>query len=218
MITNIRDFTELISGINLFKDLQKHGQCLRAHNLGILYSVYRDPQPRTIRVASLAGGPGLELYALREFFSRYYPHIKVECISLDLGEGWRPYAEELGIEFVAWDVDDGKGLKEKLGGDIDFAIVSYALYMYMSKSKTLKWLSKAILDNTIPMLFVNSRMKDLSKHISQMKSYGIVKTDLIDLPGNKKDDRQFVYHRPDLRIKKPVEKFVTMYPNVPYEK
>ena len=188
----------------------------RAHNLGILYSIYRDPQPRTVRVATLAGGPGLELYALREFFSRYYPHIKVECISLDLGELWKPYAEELGVEFDVWNVDDGNELKEKLNGNIDFAIVSYALHMYLSKPLHINWLSKAILNNTIPMLFVNSRMKNLSKHISEMEAKGVSEKDLIGGKG-KRDNRQIVYHRPDIRIKAPVEKFVTMYPNVPYE-
>jgi len=189
----------------------------RAHNLGILSSIYRDPRPRTIRVASLAGGPGFELYALREFFSRYYPHLKVEGISLDLAESWRPYAEELGLEFDEWNVDDGKGLLKKLNGPIDFAIVSYALYMYLSKPLHIKWLSEAIKNNTIPMLFVNSRMKNLKKHILEMGDKGIAETDLISLPGNQRDNRQIVYHMPDLRIKVPSKKLVTMYPNVPYE-
>jgi len=191
----------------------------RAHNLGILYSVYKDPQPRTIRVASLAGGPGFELYALREFFSRYYPHLKVECISLDLAGSWRPYAEELGLEFDDWNLDDGKGLTKKLNGKIDFAIISYALHMYLSKPMHIKWVSKAILNGTIPMLFVNSRMDNLTPHISGMKDEGVSETDLIVDDSKKgRDNRQIVYHKPDLRIQAPTEKFTTMFPNVPYEK
>jgi hypothetical protein len=190
----------------------------RAHNLGILSNIYKNPKPRTIRVASLAGGPGFELYALREFFSRYYPHLKVECISLDLAESWRPYAEELGLEFDKWDVDDGKGLPKKLKGKIDFAIVSYALHMYMSKPIHFKWLSKAILNDTIPMLFVNSRMKSLKDHIVGMKEKGIDETDLLER--NKKgqrDNRQIVYHKLDFKIKIPTNKLPVMFPNVPYE-
>ena len=194
----------------------------RAHNLGILASIYKNPQPKTIRVASLAGGPGFELYALREFFGKYYPHIKVECISLDLAGSWRPYAEELGLEFAEWNVDDGKGLPEKLGGKIDFAIVSYALYMYMSTPLHIKWVSKAIKNGTIPFLLVNERMENLRKHISEMVTEGISETNLITPVisiggGGKRDDRQIVYYKPDLRIKIPSGKITTMFPNVPHE-
>jgi hypothetical protein len=190
----------------------------RAHNLGILASIYRNPKPRTIRVASLAGGPGFELYALKEFFNRYYPHLKVECISLDLAESWRPYAEELGLEFDFWNVDDGKGLPKKLKGKIDFAIVSYALHMYMSKPIHINWLSKAILNNTIPILFVNSCIPNLKHHITEMKNKGISETDLI-LPNQKgkKDNRQIVYYNSTLKIKIPRGILTTMFPNVPYE-
>ena len=45
-----------------------------------------DVQP--IRVASVGGGPGYELFATREFFARYAASVPVQMCSLDLEQSW----------------------------------------------------------------------------------------------------------------------------------
>ena len=67
-----------------------------------------------LRVASLGGGPGFELLAVRAFLERECPETALDLISLDLEESWRPCAEELGVRFSVWDVNDGEGLLAKV--------------------------------------------------------------------------------------------------------
>nr|QBK85638.1 MAG: hypothetical protein LCMAC101_02330 [Marseillevirus LCMAC101] len=195
----------------------------RANNLGLLRKITDDRTPRTIRVCTMAGGPGFELYAVQRFFHKYYPYIKVVGASLDLEESWRPYAELLGFRFKPWNTSDGRHFIQKCGGKIDLAIVSYSLHMYMSGDEHIKWLSDAIWSGDIPLLFVNSRMKNLQDHKNRMSNSSIANTLLIDQTIRRggremvmRDDRQMVYHSPKLKIKPPSSKIKTMFPNVPY--
>ena len=41
-----------------------------------------------IRMASVGGGPGYELFAAREFFARYAGSVPVQLCSLDLEQSW----------------------------------------------------------------------------------------------------------------------------------
>ncbi len=186
-----------------------------ANNLGLLRKITDNHTSRTIRVCSMAGGPGFELYAIQRFFHKYYPYIKVEGASLDLEESWRPYAELLGFRFKLWNTSDGKNFIQKCGGKIDLAIVSYSLHMYMSGDEHIKWLSELIRSGEIPLLFVNSRMKNLSKHKSRMIDKGVVATLLLD-QSRRRDDRQMVYHSPKLKVKPPSKSIKVMFPNVPF--
>lgn len=102
----------------------------RAHALGALGAA-ADAHTRgggACRVASLGGGPGFELLALRVFFEHHFPSVRVQAVSLDLATEWRPYCAALGVGYAEWDVRDGAGLLERAGGPIDFAIVSYVLH------------------------------------------------------------------------------------------
>ncbi len=186
-----------------------------ANNLGLLRNITDDHTPRTIRVCSMAGGPGFELYAIQRFFHRYYPYIKVTGASLDLEESWEPYVKLLEFRFRPWNTSDGKNFISKCGGKIDLAIVSYSLHMYMSGDEHIKWLSDQIRSGEIPLLFVNSRMKNLQKHKDRMAARGVVTTPLLN-QSKRRDDRQMVYHLPKLRLKPPSLKIEVMFPNVPF--
>lgn len=188
----------------------------RANNLGLLRRITDDPNKRTIRVCSMAGGPGFELYAIKRFFHKYYPHIKVIGASLDLEGSWRPYADIMGFTFQHWNTIDGKNFIRKCGGKIDIAIVSYSLYMYMSENEHINWLSQQILSGEIPILLVNSRKKNLQNHKDRMAIKGVVSTPLLKQTKGR-DDRQMVYHSPQLKIRAPTLKIETMFPNVPFE-
>ena len=185
------------------------------NNLGLLRKITDNHTPRTIRVCSMAGGPGFELYAIQRFFHKYYPYIEVEGSSLDLEESWRPYAELLGFRFQSWNTIDGKNFIRKCGGKIDLAIVSYSLHMYMSGDEHIKWLSNQIRTGEIPLLLVNSRMKNLQKHKDRMAARGVVPTLLLD-QSKRRDDRQIVYHLPTIKTSIPNSKIDIMFPNVPF--
>jgi hypothetical protein len=188
----------------------------RANNLGLLRRITDDPKERTIRVCSMAGGPGFELYAIKRFFHKYYPHIKVIGASLDLEESWRPYAEIMGFTFQPWNTIDGKNFIRKCGGKIDIAIVSYSLYMYMSKDEHINWLSQQIRSGEIPILLVNSRKKNLQNHKDRMARKGVIHTSLLD-QSRGRDDRQIAYHSVNLKRFPQSSKIEVMFPNVPFE-
>ena len=187
----------------------------KARNLGLLRNITDDHTPRTIRVCSMAGGPGFELYAIQRFFHKYYPYIKVEGASLDLEESWEPYVKLLGFRFRPWNTSDGENFIRKCGGKIDLAIVSYSLHMYMSGDEHIKWLSDQIRSGEIPLLFVNSRMKNLQKHKDRMAMQGVIATPLLN-QSKRHDDRQMVYHSPKLKVKPPSKSIKVMFPNVPF--
>ena len=94
--------------------------CLqRARQAGIFARLTesRDaPGSIPLRWASLGGGPGFELLAVRWFFERHYPAYDLDLVSLDLEKSWREAAEGLGLRFHEWDVRDGDGLERAAGG------------------------------------------------------------------------------------------------------
>ena len=55
-----------------------------------------DVQP--IRVVSVGGGPGYELFATREFFARYAGSVPVQLCSLDLEQSW----DECVLPQISW--------------------------------------------------------------------------------------------------------------------
>ena len=118
--------------------------CLqRARNAGVFASLregLHDGDRQTLRWASLGGGPGFELLAVRWFFERHYPSYDLDLVSLDLEGSWRPCAEGLGLRFNEWDVNDGDGLERAAGGRVDFSIASYVLKMYMANEACAGWL------------------------------------------------------------------------------
>jgi hypothetical protein len=187
---------------------------VRAHNRGILHNL-----PLTVNVVSLAGGPGFELYTFREFFKVYYPNTQVKCTSFDLAGAWQPYAEALDIKFELWNSDKETGYFD--GIKIDIAIVSYALEMYMSTPFHIKWLSRSIKSERIPLLFVNSRKKNLEHHIYNMTREGVKVVRLLNsnhFDKRKIDDRQIVYYNWSKRFIKPEIQIDIMFPNVPFIK
>jgi hypothetical protein len=51
---------------------------------------------KPLRWASLGGGPGFELLAVKWFFEKYYENYELDLVSLDLEGSWRGAAEGLG--------------------------------------------------------------------------------------------------------------------------
>ena len=95
-----------------FKSVQRFTEtwaCLeRARARGVFEDVGKGGDGETRRVASLGGGPGFELVAVREFFKAHFPSVTLDLVSLDLEESWRASAEALGLRFFQWDMRSGK--------------------------------------------------------------------------------------------------------------
>ena len=89
-----------------------------------------------LTAASLGGGPGFELHALREWvrgeaaLESVHGSGAQRLVSLDLQGGWAPYAERLGLGFVGpWDLtkDDPVASCGLRPGELHVAIISYVL-------------------------------------------------------------------------------------------
>ena len=119
------------------KSIQRYTEgyaCMqRAFNAGAFAHLHHrvgSPGSIPFRVASLGGGPGFELLAIRDFCTEHLPATTPELKSLDLAEEWRPCAEGLGLGFNTWDVNDGEGLMSAAGMErIDLAVISCAPHL-----------------------------------------------------------------------------------------
>ena len=203
--------------------------CLqRARNAGVFASLregLHDGDRQTLRWASLGGGPGFELLAVRWFFERHYPSYDLDLVSLDLEGSWRPCAEGLGLRFNEWDVNDGDGLERAAGGRVDFSIASYVLKMYMANEACAGWLGAKLnaLHDPMRAVLVVSRDENLEAACRLMREHGRV--DVVPLmdPSGGRDDRQLVFVPAGFRtqagssgIRAGAEERLT-FPNVPYE-
>ena len=125
--------------------------CLqRAKRAGLFFELDETPLMENespsvpLRWASLGGGPGFELLAVKWFFEKHFPRYALDLVSLDLEASWREAAEGLGLRFSTWDVRDGDGLERAAGGPVDYAVASYVLKMYMANEPCARWLGEKL--------------------------------------------------------------------------
>ena len=202
-----------------FKSVQRFTEtwaCMeRADARGVFASMAAAAQERReARVASLGGGPGFELVAVREYFNAKYPGLTLDLVSLDVEESWRACAEGLGLRFIQWDMRDGDVAKA-CGGAIDFAIASYVFKMYMCEDAVADWVARELTD--ITACLVINRDEKLQQGCELVQSRGV---DVLKLlrQDNGRDDRQLVFSRG--RVFEPWTSATPMtmtFPNVPYE-
>ena len=116
--------------------------------LQVLRDAWRDGGP--VRVASIGGGPGFELHAVREWVRSASAGLgvpaadadaRMDLVSLDLQGDWAPYASELGLRFVGdWDLRRGDLVARCGGGPVHLAIISYVL-IYTGEDSTADMLA-----------------------------------------------------------------------------
>jgi len=178
--------------------------------------------PMTMRVVSLGGGPGFELFAFRCFAEKHFsPHVQLKLISLDLEASWKESAETLGNEFMQWDVENGMDVTRDTGDKADFVMLSYVVFHYMNEKKHAEQFRDLILRERTKALLVNSRVQRLNS-VDQVEALGIPVVRLISQT-LQRDDRQVLYLHPNLRMHDlPLEDQLRRnkgmaFPNVPYE-
>ena len=139
--------------------------CLqRAKRAGLFFELDETPLMENespsvpLRWASLGGGPGFELLAVKWFFEKHFPRYALDLVSLDLEASWREAAEGLGLRFSTWDVRDGDGLERAAGGPVDYAIASYVLKMYMANEPCASWVenTSTIVESSAAVLVVSA--------------------------------------------------------------
>jgi hypothetical protein len=163
----------------------------RAAQTGIFDGDAGVPADRPLRIASVGGGPGYELIAMKVFLQEYAgekcgeEEHAPELVSCDLEQSWDKYAEAVGVRFEQWDINDG-GLIEKCrprgaGGGaaaaegkegmegmegvgfqgIDYVIISYVMAMYMKTDESLDRLAAWLTKEGVRAVFVSSRAQNL---------------------------------------------------------
>ena len=176
---------------------------------------------RTVRFASLGGGPGFELVAVREFFAQWYPTVELDLVCLDVEEAWRGAAEALGLRFFAWDMQSG-GVERVCGGPVDYALASYVFKMYMCEDVVADWFSREL--SSVRAAFIINRDEYLKQGCSMMESRGVRVSKLLKQTHGR-DDRQLVFSRHRVFAMPPSSTTTTTvgeahaftFPNVPYE-
>ena len=184
--------------------------------------------PVTLRIASIGGGPGFELYAVQEYFRKKKQlsaqQLRLELTSLDLENSWGEYVRLMGFRFVQWDLRTG-GLVQKLGygnsgggpQQLNFVIISAVMEMYMANENCCDWLANLLLEEGVTAALIDSRSQELKAH-KLMRERNVTAVAL--LPGG--DERQSVLLGKSARILEedhPRAREVAarpVFPNVPF--
>lgn len=174
----------------------------RADKVGAL-TIPKDK--KNIRILSLGGGPGFELFAAKEYFHDF----QCELVSMDIESGWEPYANALGNKFIHKDINS-PDLLSMIKGKYDIVILSLVLGQHFLN---LDILSKLITDCNLIATLVNSRFERLNE-LYYLTHLGAKVVKLLE----DEDDRQAVILPIDTEIFPKVEdKSKILFPNVPYE-
>jgi hypothetical protein len=184
-----------------------------------LFDVHKGSDGKPLRVASIGGGPGYELLAMKMFFEKYLPDVQLELISLDLCPSWRGYVEALGFQFVQWDIHDGNLLNvlNMSPGDLTYVIISYVL-IYCSDDPTMDMLANLLTTEKVRAIIVSER-SERTNGVSMMKKRGITVCKLMDQSMGQ-DERQCIFssdstilHTTNGEGKKD---YIPVFPNVPF--
>jgi len=173
---------------------------------------------QTVRFASLGGGPGFELVAVREFFAQWFPTVELDLVCLDVEEAWRGAAEALGLRFFAWDMQSGD-VERICGGPVDYALASYVFKMYMCDDVVADWFSREL--SSMRAAFIINRDEYLKQGCAMMESRGVRISKLLKQTHGR-DDRQLVFSRHRVftlpsSTTTVGEAHTFTFPNVPYE-
>jgi hypothetical protein len=202
----------------------------------ILNDVFRNHKGQFI-VASLGGGPGIELFAVYDFFKRHHPHLvnELRLVSLDLEPSWQSIIESFAplemdffppkIEFYQWDcqaMDANDILVEKIG-HIHLGILSYVLHHHFQPPHCIPNLA-SLLHTHCDALLVNGRDEQLP---AETRQFSQTKVRLVRLISQQiehqgefhefRDDRQWLLLPNDSFCEEALPRMETLYPNVPYE-
>jgi len=182
----------------------------RAYEAGVFDSLGSDT--KKLRLASLGGGPGFEMYAMQEFLKKHLPHIVVETTSQDLGQDWEHFANILHCNFISGNFYDSD-LIERIGNEYDYVVLSYVVYHYLRNKPSI--LINLITKYKLRGVFVNERFQNLEV-FDYLEDNGIKVIRLINQHLGRDDRQLFLTKRNQCFISHKNRPPFT-FPNVPYE-
>ena len=192
----------------------------RASARGLFQRALPPPGPdgapsRAARIASIGGGPGYELLALREFLRELAPPLRVELTSVDLQPGWEPFARALDCGFITADLNDGDMLS-RCGAPLDIVVISYVL-IYCSNEATAAMFARLLRAEGGPRAILVSERTHRQEMAALMERQGVTVTKL--MPQHRgRDERQMVWTLSDLPSREPRNEGDLTFPNVPYQR
>ena len=192
----------------------------RASARGLFQRALPPPGPdgapsRAARIASIGGGPGYELLALREFLRELAPPLRVELTSVDLQPGWEPFARALDCGFITADLNDGDMLS-RCGAPLDIVVISYVL-IYCSNEATAAMFARLLRAEGGPRAILVSERTHRQEMAGLMERQGVTVTRL--MPQRRgRDERQMVWTLSPLPLPAPRDEGELTFPNVPYQR
>jgi len=176
-------FQRMYLHIKSFRGLTETWAMLeRAAAAGIFDIHQTSDEPVTF--ASICGGPGHELLAVKLFFSHFSPEVELDLFSLDLCPSWEPYTQVLGIQFRHWDANCGNLLQaiNRHAGQLTYVLISYGL-AHCSKPNVLdmyqdllfcQGVRAILITERSPRLVIEKELEQRSIHIVKLmeQTYG----------------------------------------------
>ena len=179
-----------------------------------------------IRFAAVGGGPGYELLATKLYFAERAPNLDLELTCMDLCPAWRPYAEQLGFNFVEYDINNDEGINplQAMGlkpGELHFCIVS-CLMIYCTNERVLDMFRKLTHEEKVNAILVSER-GERTKACTIMEDLGGKVIRLID-QSEGMDERQAIWCSQefcDEELRTSIPDYedhqrTSVFPNVPY--
>jgi hypothetical protein len=121
----------------LNKSVQRYTECWSAMISAYKYTLINHMfDTKKINVISLAGGPGYEMLAIRDFFSFVSPKTKLHLTSIDLSENWKEYVPD-NIDFISCDLKEKSCIANESLNNANIIVISYAWYMYFKSDHAL---------------------------------------------------------------------------------
>ena len=152
---------------------------------------------KKVRIISLGGGPGFELYASRLFFENFFPDTEIEYVTLELSSRWKMPNKVLRNKYIERSFYD-EDIYENVVPKFDIVIMAYTYYHYFYK-KNINILSK-LFKKRNKLLLINSRVRTLKfKQNKLLTMYNLTRTSTQQIA--------FVKHEP----------IILPFRNVPYE-
>jgi len=172
-------------------------------------NITNDTKPEKIKIASIGGGPGFELYATEKFLKQYFPKIHIQTISQDLNPLWEKHANIFQCEFIKGDFYSHQEL-QLIIPKCHILIFSYVVCHYMRETSLIL----NILQNNPHLygIFINERVENIELYNS-LESKGVRIFRLIDQTYSRDDRQVFLTLHNDI-IKKIDSKSIIYQKNI----
>jgi len=180
--------------------------------------------PKKVHVLNLFGGPSYELFAMEQYFAKFFPKVQLNMVAIDCTTTWEAYVKELGYHFHVWNADTEDilslvGIDENAEEPV-YLNLSYAQVNSMS-IEMLNLLRNLLVQSKVHAMFITDHDLIQANFCQSMEESGIQVERLLH-QSKCRDDRQLLLlNKSTLSIGSFPEldrpkSYTTVFPNVPY--